>query len=132
MSTTLIAEAHATSASLKNTEKALKRLLKKLRRCCPHEHVIETDYVPQTFLPSLKPRRLCLDCGVEEEGWGAGWQVLTATPIEVIKDRDKFYDRRPYGGRSQEWGWCYGTSERNAHAVPRSKLNSHKRCSEHE
>ena len=48
-----------------------------LRECCAceHQHLAEMDDSP--------PWRVCLDCGLTEEGWGCGYELLRA-PLERI------------------------------------------------
>jgi len=125
----LAVQAHELQSVVSKSEDALLTLLPILRKQCEHSRVIETDYVAQTFLPSLKPRRLCLDCGIEEEGWGAGYHVLIAEPTEFCEVREDFYQQRPFPGHSEEWGWCYGGG---GHALPRVQIGHHHRCTEHE
>ncbi|HVE80983.1 MAG TPA: hypothetical protein VNA68_02480 [Candidatus Dormibacteraeota bacterium] len=100
-----------------------------LRQDCRHKRIIEVDYKPQTHLPSLAPRRMCLDCGIEEQGWGAGYKILTKEPLETLKDRDEFYSRRPFPDHADTWAWCYGG---RGHAVPKENINGHYRCKLHE
>lgn len=43
-------------------------LLRELRGKCRHLRLVELDDSP--------PKRICADCGAEEEGWHCGYQVL--------------------------------------------------------
>ena len=43
-------------------------LLRELRKKCKHLKLVEFKDVP--------PRRICVDCGAEEEGWYCGYHVL--------------------------------------------------------
>lgn len=43
---------------------------------CTHENIAECDYKPLEFFDSLAPMRVCLECGLSEEGWGCGFKVL--------------------------------------------------------
>ena len=65
-------------------------LTKGLQEQCTHEVVIELDSTP--------PHRLCLMCGVEEEGWGCGYKRLNerhvGEPKKIIKFDDEFYRYR--------------------------------------
>lgn len=59
-------------ASLKDKIKKLEEkrdlALNELRSKCQHLRLAEWGSYP--------PKRLCLDCGAQEEGWGTGWQAL--------------------------------------------------------
>lgn len=54
-----------------------------LQSTCKHRRLAEAPYKALTF-DSLPPMRVCLDCGLTEEGWGPGNVVLkgSARPIE--------------------------------------------------
>ena len=54
--------------------------LRELRQKCRHLRLVELDASP--------PRRMCVDCGAEEDGWGCGYHVL-------VTSRDFFY-RAPH------------------------------------
>lgn len=57
---------------------------------CKHENVAECDYMPSGWLPALAPERVCLDCGLAEEGWGCGYQLLTSRHTVRI-DREELW-----------------------------------------
>ncbi len=76
------------------TEAEMAEAIAELRRVCTHEHVVEAPYEPSRsgMFDSLKPLRLCTDCGIEEEGWGVGFNVLDGSAQEVA--RNKLYSLR--------------------------------------
>ena len=77
----------------KNNIKQYKKELKQLQSLCNHPKVCECDYLPMEFFSSLPPRRICEVCGLEEEGWGCGYKVLTTEYVKQVS-RDKFYSLR--------------------------------------
>jgi hypothetical protein len=74
-----------------------------VRKRCKHLRLAELESHP--------PRRMCLDCGAEEDGWGIGYQALAmaedCTSLEPHKaergsflrtsDSDKFFQMRKPG-----------------------------------
>jgi hypothetical protein len=56
-------------AKADETRAALRRTIRDVVLKCKHEHVAEDDGAP--------PWRICLDCGLTDEGWGCGFQFLT-------------------------------------------------------
>ena len=72
-------------------------LLKQLQDTCQHEACAEVDYRPEGIITYANPpRRICLICGIEEDGWGAGYELLANSCVTVHcgSDRDKFYNFR--------------------------------------
>ena len=59
------------TAKQKELEERRESLVAQLRNECMHEAVIETPYQGGEAL-SNPPRRLCVICGLDEEGWGSG------------------------------------------------------------
>jgi hypothetical protein len=57
---------------------------------CKHEHVAEADYVSSPYGRGMPPMRVCLDCGLSEDGWS--FYVLTAKPTRM--DRSEVYRNR--------------------------------------
>lgn len=130
MAPVLVVEATRLEDARRATLAELGSILPRLRQECNHARVAETGYVPQRYLPSLAPRRFCLDCGIEEAGWGAGFQVLAAAAEVIYEDRNNFYDAIPYPDHREEWAWCYG-NKGLGHAVPKAELSHHHRCEKH-
>lgn len=64
---------------------------------CKHDHVAECDYQPSEFFNALPPMRVCLECGISEEGWGCGFKVLKEkiqglSPRQISR-KDLYYIR---------------------------------------
>lgn len=76
-------------------KEAHKSNIRAVQAICLHPNVVECDYQP-LFSGSLPPRRMCLYCGLEEDGWGSGYKKLkdikTRKVIEV--ERDTLYQLR--------------------------------------
>lgn len=77
--------------------------LRELREQCRHIKLVE-------ICDGSPPRRICTDCGAEEEGWGCGYQVLAMDAerrnvphgkkrVIVLRtsDRAQFYNYRKDG-----------------------------------
>ena len=77
-------DVEATLRSLQRLDKDIQTLAQKRKRVlytlqanCKHEDLVEADYKSYQFSDSaLPPIRACLACGMAEEGWGSGYQVL--------------------------------------------------------
>lgn len=96
----------------KNLEKAERRLaavLEAEQAKCRHRRVVETPWQSLEYCGCLNARRICLDCGIEEEGshWSGGqtWSrklhdgapLLGNSPgreVSLMADRDEFYRLR--------------------------------------
>lgn len=76
--------------------------LRELREQCKHLSLAELDDSP--------PKRICVDCGAEEDGWDCGYQVLamadekrnvphsrTRRLVLRTSDRLRFYGYRKVG-----------------------------------
>lgn len=61
---------------LAEAQKDLERTVESAQGACEHNNVAECDYKPSEFFNTLPPMRVCLDCGLSEEGWGCGFRVL--------------------------------------------------------
>jgi hypothetical protein len=74
---------------------ALTATVRQVQKKCKHTQQAECDYLPSEFGNSHPPARICLDCGLVEEGWGCGYKVLTNDPEFVgTISRDKLYQQR--------------------------------------
>ena len=62
--------------------------------CCPHEKVVEGDYVPRDYSDSSPCFRVCTVCGYAEEGWGAGYWKLQHSSANVTADTARRYVRK--------------------------------------
>ncbi|MBU1091658.1 hypothetical protein KKA27_02255 [Patescibacteria group bacterium] len=72
--------------NLKNKlNKESENLTETLTENCPHEVVIETNYISYEALGYTRsPQRRCLICGIVEDGWGCGYRKLKKRPIKVV------------------------------------------------
>lgn len=61
-------ELNIINEEIANLTKQRDNLLRELRKKCNHLRLIELDANP--------PRRICFDCGAEENGWYCGYHVL--------------------------------------------------------
>jgi hypothetical protein len=74
---------------------ALTATVRAVQKKCKHNQQAECDYVPCEFGNSSPPIRICLDCGLTEEGWGCGYKVLkNQDPFVGRIGRDKLYQLR--------------------------------------
>jgi hypothetical protein len=60
---------------------------------CSHSTIGEVPYKDNRWLASLPPFRVCMSCGLTEDGWGCGYLVLTAK-LAYNLTRDQGYDIR--------------------------------------
>lgn len=61
---------------LKSAQHDLDMVISSVQSECKHESIAECDYKPSEFFNALPPMRVCLECGLSEEGWGCGFRVL--------------------------------------------------------
>jgi|GEM_PF-5913710 len=66
---------------------ALKSVLAVEQANCAHERVIHSKWRSSDYGPAFKARRLCLNCGLEEEAKNSGWG-----------DDDRDFNRLKTGG----------------------------------
>lgn len=78
---------------IQELERQFNVLVKGAQLHCSHKHLGECDYKPLEILGSLPPVRICLSCGLTEEGWGCGYQVLTSETVTRLS-RDELYSLR--------------------------------------
>jgi len=62
------------------------------QRQCKHERTAECEH-KKLWGDILPPMKVCLECGLSEQGWGSGYLILKATPEEML-DRDDLYKLR--------------------------------------
>jgi hypothetical protein len=58
---------------LKAAETHMKATLAREQKKCSHARVIHSKWRSGEFFGPFKARRLCLDCGLEEEAKNSGW-----------------------------------------------------------
>lgn len=74
-----------------------KALTEKLQENCKHEALIESESF--VILNVIPPRRMCLVCGLERDGWACGYGQLSNDKSIMKKfagqrGRDEFYKYR--------------------------------------
>lgn len=93
---------------VEKAQDALKNVLREVRLDCRHECVLEVEWEPFTADSHLNARRICIECGLEEEGHpypadGRWSNVLSTAPTilgnapgRVIHEvtRKEFYKHR--------------------------------------
>lgn len=69
------------------------RAVKTLQKRCAHVVVAECPYAPKGYSCSALPEaRVCLNCGLSEEGWGVGFVVLKK--VKRTCSRPEYYMAR--------------------------------------
>ena len=82
------------TAQIKDLQKKRGELLDRLRNECTHEALVQTP-CSVSGLDPLPPERMCIICGLSEEGWGSGYKKLSkGTVVRVIENRDEYYRYR--------------------------------------
>lgn len=58
------------------------------QQTCAHETLAECQYQPSRVVDGYAspPMRVCLDCGIAEEGWGPGYVVLRGEARTISRD----------------------------------------------
>lgn len=79
---------------LESAKEALKNTIKIVQSRCKHLEVFECKFEGGDFGRSLAPRRLCCNCGLEEDGWGCGYEKLASAEVVVPISRDELYRQR--------------------------------------
>lgn len=59
--------------ALAKAESNMKAVLASEQKKCPHKQVIHSEWRSSEFGSAFKARRLCLDCGLEEQALYSGW-----------------------------------------------------------
>lgn len=68
--------------------KKYRQVVKRQQICCKHpqSELIECEYLAFSGGGSLAPMRVCLKCGMSEQGWGCGYLVLRGNARVVLRD----------------------------------------------
>jgi hypothetical protein len=68
----------------------------RLQRLCPHpvEQLRECDYRPSDYGNAIPEMRVCLVCGLSEEGWGRGRRLHWGHYGVPKISRDQLYELR--------------------------------------
>lgn len=61
------------AADLKVATDNMRAVLKHAQKVCSHNRVIHSPWRASDWGSAFKARRLCLDCGLEEEAKNSGW-----------------------------------------------------------
>lgn len=64
---------------VKQSEKELELCVLSIQTDCKHKDIAECDYSCADYRDTSPPIRICLDCGITEEGWGCGYRTLIET-----------------------------------------------------
>lgn len=74
-------------------QKELDETIKLVQSECKHQHLAECGHHSFGYDGgALPPLRICLDCGMTEEGWGPGYVVLKGESKNV--SREEVYQQR--------------------------------------
>jgi hypothetical protein len=66
-----------------------------VQKKCKHKELAECEYQTGYFDSAFPPTRVCLSCGLSEDGWGCGYIVLKAPDEKVGRiNRDRLYQLR--------------------------------------
>jgi hypothetical protein len=84
----------AESAHLAAAQMKYRYLLADTIAECKHEHVGEAPYKHNEWMPSDPDFRVCLQCGLREEGWGCGYKILRASLVTKWSREDLFNESR--------------------------------------
>lgn len=60
-------------SKLSDATSKLKEILKREQKACDHKRVIHSNWRNSDWGSAFKARRLCLDCGLEEQAKNSGW-----------------------------------------------------------
>lgn len=80
----------AAKAAMKQTEKQYYRAVAMQQRRCTHRHVAEAPYQHSDYGNSFPPMRICLVCGMVEDGWCCGYIVLKNDAERAISREDLY------------------------------------------
>lgn len=68
----------AINTKIKSLKQEKEKLRKQLSASCTHPalYVRERPYQAFSYGPCMPPKRICILCGVTENGWGCGHKIL--------------------------------------------------------
>jgi hypothetical protein len=79
----------------------MKAVLLQVQASCKHEQVIHAPWQASDYGAAFKARRLCLQCGLEEEAQNSGWghddcdfRRLKTNGFHKVVSRDVIYQNR--------------------------------------
>lgn len=86
---------------LKSASENMKKILHNEQRACAHKRVIHSAWRSSEYFSAFKARRLCLDCGLEEEAMNSGWgdndsdfKFLKTDGFHKVVSSDELYRSR--------------------------------------
>jgi hypothetical protein len=79
--------------AVKRAKENLQAMIYAVTSICTHDTVGEAPYKSNDYLASLPPMRVCMTCGLVEQGWHCGYIVLT-NELAFNLTRDQVYDLR--------------------------------------
>ena len=83
--------------TVRAAERRREHVVRMVQIVCPHKEVAECNYRPSDYFDALPPIRICLHCGMTEDGWGCGYLVLGPHHADAAMariDRDELYRLR--------------------------------------
>lgn len=107
---------------LSQLKKQYDDLRTKLQKECKHEVLIESGYFK--IISTFAPRRMCLVCVLEEDGWGTGYKNLRDNSKVNRKIVKKFEGKT---GRDEFCGYRDITTWKFEDIVPASTLTNIKK-----
>lgn len=75
----------ALDAEIAALEERRRLLIIDLQCTCSHPEIVARDYIPSEYSCSTPPARVCTTCGLAENGWDCGHQLLSLGPDEYRK-----------------------------------------------
>ena len=79
-------------AAVQKARKQYHQVVAAQQRRCKHRHVAEAPYQHSDYGSSFPPMRICLSCGMVEDGWCCGYLVLKNDAARV--SREELYQLR--------------------------------------
>lgn len=61
---------------VKQAQRELELCVLSVQTECNHKDIAECGYSYSDYRDTFSPIRICLDCGITEEGWGCGYKTL--------------------------------------------------------
>ena len=71
---------------LREAESALKKAVRRQQLVCKHKVLAECAHLPFASGGCLPPMRVCITCGMTEDGWGPGYIVLKSPATPIARD----------------------------------------------
>ena len=94
---------------LAKAQENLDKVIEEVQLKCnhPEEFVHEANYKGATnFSNAYPPYRVCVKCGLAEEGWGTGYKNLSKTETNISRDVGQKYWRKMIRGHEGKNNWA--------------------------